>query len=257
MQYDISGDDTQSVAISLPPGDTVIAEAGAMMYMENGIEMETRLGDGSVPDQSIWGKLWGAAKRYSMGESVFVTHFTNRSSQVAKVVFAAPYPGKIVPCDLSKRSAFLAQKDAFLCAELGTSLDIAFTRRFGAGLFGGEGFILERIAGNGIALIHAGGNIEKRQLAAGETLRIDTGCIAAFEETVRYDIQMVGGIMNTLFGGEGIVLATLTGPGDVLLQSLPFSRLADRLIAAAGPKRKGEGDALLGSWGRWLDGDNQ
>jgi uncharacterized protein (TIGR00266 family) len=254
MSYKINGDDMQFVEIELSAGETVVSEAGALMYMDSAVQMQTKLGDGSDPDQGLLKKLWSAASRVLTDESLFLTHFTNRGTGPARVAFAAPYPGKIVPCDLSARGAMLTQKGAFLCAPLGTRLSVAFTKRFGAGLFGNEGFILQRIEGAGMALVHAGGAIAMRTLRPGETVRIDTGCIVAFEEQVDYDIEFAGGIMNSLFGGEGLFLATLTGPGRVMLQSLPFSRLADRMIAAAGSHRKGEG-SVLGRWGDFLSGD--
>jgi uncharacterized protein (TIGR00266 family) len=246
----------QYVEIELSPGEAVIAEAGMLMYMDGAIQMQTRLGDGSDPGQGFLKKLWSAAARVLTGETLFVTHFTNRGSSAAKLAFAAPYPGKIVPCDLASRGTMLAQKGAFLCAPLGTKLGIAFTKRFGAGLYGGEGFILQRIQGKQLALIHAGGTIMMRTLSAGETIRVDTGCIVAFEEQVEYNIQCVGGILNTLFGDEGIFFATLTGPGRVMLQSLPFSRLADRMIAAAGSHRKDE-SSRVGPPGNLFKGDNR
>lgn len=256
LKYTVTGAEMQYVEIELSPSETVIAEAGMLMYMDASIQMETKLGDGSDPDQGLLKKLWSAATRYLIGESLFVTHFTNCGSTAAKLAFAAPYPGKIIPCDLAARGALLAQKGAFLCAPLGTKLGMAFSKRFGAGLFGGEGFILQRIEGKKLVLIHAGGTIMMRSLSAGETIRVDTGCLVAFEEQVTYDIQCVGGIVNTLFGGEGIFFATLTGPGRVMLQSLPFSRLADRMIAAAGSHHKDEGSPL-GGLGKLFMGDNQ
>jgi uncharacterized protein (TIGR00266 family) len=256
MKYTVCGAEMQYVEIELSPGEAVIAEAGMLMYMDAAIQMETKLGDGSDPGQGLLKKIWSAATRVLTGEGLFVTHFTNCSSSPAKLAFAAPYPGKIIPCDLAARGTILAQKGAFLCAPLGTKLGMAFTKRFGAGLFGGEGFILQRIEGKKLVLIHAGGTIMMRTLSAGETVRVDTGCLVAFEEQVTYDIEFVGGIVNTLFGGEGIFFATLTGPGRVMLQSLPFSRLADRMIAAAGSHRKDE-SSPLGSWGNLFKGDNQ
>jgi uncharacterized protein (AIM24 family) len=227
-----------------------------LLYMDDSIQMETKLGDGSTPDQGLLGKMWSAAGRVMTGETLFVTHFSNRGSSAAKLAFSAPYPGKIIPCDLARRGAMLAQKGAFLCAPLGTGLGVAFTRRFGAGLFGGEGFILQRIHGPELVLVHAGGTIMMRTLAAGETIRVDTGCIVAFEEQVDYDIQCVGGVMNTLFSHEGIFFASLRGPGRVMLQSLPFSRLADRIIAAAGLHQTGE-SSPLGPLGNLFKGDNR
>ena len=256
MKYNILGTEMQFVEVDLSPGQTVVAEAGTMMYMDAAIQMQTKLGDGSDPDQGLLKKLWSAASRYMMGEGLFLTHFTNQGAAMARVAFAAPYPGKIIPCDLSTRGSMLAQKGAFLCAPLGTSLSIAFTKRFGAGLFGGEGFILEKIAGNSMALIHAGGTIAMRTLGTGETVRVDTGCIVAFEEQIDYNIQFVGGIANTLFGGEGVFLASLTGPGRIMLQSLPFSRLADRMMAAAGSHRRDE-SSPLGALGNLFKGDNR
>jgi len=258
IDYQIFGDDMQYVEIEVDPGEMVIAEAGAMMYMTPGIQMETRLGDPSAEDQGLLGKVWTAAKRKLTGESLFMTTFTGTGPGKQRVAFAAPYPGKIVPMDLAQLGGeLLCQKDSFVCAARGVRVGIAFTRRFGAGLFGGEGFILQRLSGDGLAFVHAGGTLAHNRLAAGQTLKIDTGCIVAFQASVSYDIQFVGGIRNTLFGGEGLFFATLTGPGDVWLQSLPFSRLANRVIAASriGGRRKGEG-SILGGLGGVLDGDN-
>jgi len=257
VDYEIIGDDMQIVEVELDPDETVIAEAGAMNYMEDGIEFKAKLGDGSDADSSLFGKLFRAGKRVLAQESLFLTHFTNRDTQKRRVAFAAPYPGKIIPVDMSKvYGDLLCQKDAFLCAAYGTRIDIAFTKRFGTGLFGGEGFILERINGDGMVFIHAGGTVIKKELK-NETLRVDTGCIVAFEETIDYSIEMVGGLKSMLFGGEGLFLATLRGTGTVYLQSLPFSRLADRIISNApkiGGDQKGEG-SILGGLGRLLDGD--
>src|SRR5512142_2431792 len=234
IDYQIHGDDMQFVEIELDPNEAVVAEAGGMMYMDDGIEMETIFGDGSQQNSGFLGALMGAGKRLLTGESLFMTVFQNRGTGKRKVAFGAPYPGKIVPVHLQEVCGeLLAQKDAFLCAAKGVSLGIAFTKRFGAGLFGGEGFILERLQGDGLAFVHAGGTILERQLAPGETLRVDTGCIVAFQPSVQYDIQLVGGIKTALFGGEGLFFATLQGPGKIWLQSLPFSRLAGRIIAAA------------------------
>ncbi len=257
VDYEIIGDDMQIVEVELDPDETVIAEAGAMNYMEDGIEFKAKLGDGSDADSGLFGKLFRAGKRVLAQESLFLTHFTNRDTQKRRVAFAAPYPGKIIPVDMSKVNGdLLCQKDAFLCAAYGTRIDIAFTKRFGTGLFGGEGFILERINGDGMVFIHAGGTVIKKELK-NETLRVDTGCIVAFEETIDYSIEMVGGLKSMLFGGEGLFLATLRGSGTVYLQSLPFSRLADRIISNApkiGGDQKGEG-SILGGLGRLLDGD--
>ncbi len=257
VDYEIIGDDMQIVEVELDPDETVIAEAGAMNYMEDGIEFKAKLGDGSDADSGLLGKLFRAGKRVLAQESLFLTHFTNRDTQKRRVAFAAPYPGKIIPVDMSKVNGdLLCQKDAFLCAAYGTRIDIAFTKRFGTGLFGGEGFILERINGDGMVFIHAGGTVIKKELK-NETLRVDTGCIVAFEEAIDYSIELVGGLKSMLFGGEGLFLATLRGTGTVYLQSLPFSRLADRIISNApkiGGDQKGEG-SILGGLGRLLDGD--
>jgi len=257
IDYQIHGDDLQFVEVTLDGRETVIAEAGAMMFMAPEIEMATRMGDGSKPDAGFLDGLLGVGKRILTGESLFMTHFTNQSARRASVAFGAPYPGKIVAVDLgSLGGTFLCQKQSFLCAALGTRLSIAFARRFGAGLFGGEGFILEKLEGDGLACVHAGGTVIRRGLAPGERLLVDTGCIVGFEARVDYDIQMVRGVGSMLFGGEGLFLATLTGPGAVYLQSLPFSRLADRILAAA-PRHGGterEEGSVLGGLGRILGG---
>ena len=247
----------QIVAIELDPNETVIAEAGAMNWMEDGITFESRTGDGSRPDQGMLGKLMDMGKRVITGESLFITHFTNRANGKKEVAFAAPYPGKIIPLDLSVIGGdIICQKDAFLCAAYGTRLDIAFSKRFGAGLFGGEGFILQRLTGDGKVFLHAGGTIVRKELK-GEILRVDTGCIVAFSPSIDYDIQRAGNLRSMFFGGEGLFLATLQGYGNVYLQSLPFSRLADRIIQHApriGGSSKEEG-SVLGGLGRLLDGD--
>ncbi|MBN1959244.1 MAG: TIGR00266 family protein [Desulfuromonadales bacterium] len=258
VDYRIVGDDMQMVQVELDPGETVVAEAGAMTYMEQGISFEARMGDGSQPEQGLFGKLLGAGKRALTGESIFMTHFTNRGREKEHVAFAAPYPGKIVPLDLATLSGneILCQKDSFLCAAYGTQIGIAFQRRLGTGFFGGEGFILQRLKGDGMAFVHACGTIIERQLQ-GETLRVDTGCLVAFEPSVDYNIERAGNLKSMFFGGEGLFLATLSGTGRVWLQSLPFSRLADRILAhapKAGGSQKGEG-SLLGGIGRILDGD--
>ncbi len=245
IDYKIIGDDMQMVEIELDPSETVRAEAGAMMYMENGIEMQTKT-DGGV---------FKGLKRMITGESFFITSFLNTASGKSHVAFAAPYPGKIIPLDLQKIGGeFLCQKDAFLCAAKGIEIEVAFTKKIGAGLFGGEGFILQRLQGNGMAFVHAGGTILERRLNAGEMLRVDTGCLVAFAPSVNYDIQFIGGFRNALFGGEGLFTANLTGPGLVYLQSLPFSRLADRMKAAAGWNQKGEKKGLGGLGGDLLGG---
>jgi uncharacterized protein (TIGR00266 family) len=259
LDYKVIGDDIQIVEVELDPGETVIAEAGAMNYMEDGITFEARMGDGSTPDDSIFGKLMGAGKRMLTGESIFMTHFTNRGTGKKRVAFAAPYPGKILPINLSKMNGeLLCQKDAFLCAALGTELDIAFTKRFGAGFFGGEGFILQRLRGDGMAFVHAGGTIIQKKLN-NSRIRVDTGCIVAFTSGVHYDIESTGSLKSMFFGGEGLFLATLSGTGSVLLQSLPFSRMADRILQhapSAGGSQKGEG-SILGGLGRLIDGDSR
>lgn len=258
IDYEIFGHEMQYVEVELDPMEAAVAEAGGMMYMENGIEMETIFGDGSQQSSGFLGALMGAGRRLLTGESLFMTVFQNRGAGKRRVAFGAPYPGKIIPVHLTEIGGeLLAQKDAFLCAAKGVSLGIAFTKRFGAGLFGGEGFILERLQGDGLAFLHAGGTIMERTLEPGETLRVDTGCIVAFQPSVSYDIQFVGGIKTALFGGEGLFFATLRGPGKIWLQSLPFSRLAGRIYAAV-PQRgghKGEG-SILGGLGRFMDGDN-
>jgi uncharacterized protein (TIGR00266 family) len=261
IDYEILGDDMQFVKVELDPGEAVVGEAGAMMYIEDGIQMQTIFGDGSQQQGGgFMGTLLGAGKRLLTGESLFMTVFGNQSNQKRKAAFAAPYPGKIVALHLKELGGdLLAQKDSFLCAAKGVSLGIAFTRRFGAGLFGGEGFILQRLQGDGWAFVHAGGTLEERTLAPGETLRVDTGCIVAMQPSVDYDIQMAGGIKNMLFGGEGLFFATLRGPGKVWLQSLPFSRLASRIYAAA-PQTGGGGreqGSILGGLGNLLDGDGR
>jgi len=243
VDYTIIGDDMQMVQVELDPGETVIAEAGAMNYMEPDIVFEARMGDGSEAESGIMGKLFGAGKRALTGESVFMTHFSNQGGVKRHVAFAAPYPGKIIPMDLGRMGGeILCQKDAFLCAASGTRVGIAFQRRLGAGFFGGEGFILQRLQGDGMVFVHASGTIVERQLQ-GETLRVDTGCLVAFESSVDYNIERAGNLKSMFFGGEGLFLATLSGHGRVWIQSLPFSRLADRILAhapKAGGKEKGE-----------------
>lgn len=260
IDYQIFGDDMQFVEVELDPQEAVVAEAGGMMYMDDGIEMETIFGDGSQHNSGILGSLLGAGKRLITGESLFMTVFHNRAGGKKHVAFGAPYPGKIVPVHLLEIGGeLIAQKDSFLCAAKGVSVGIAFQKRIGAGLFGGEGFIMQRLTGDGWAFVHAGGTLMQRDLAPGELIRVDTGCIVAFQPSVDYDIQFVGKIKSALFGGEGLFFATLRGPGRVWLQSLPLSRLADRLYAAApkaGGARRGEG-SILGGLGALIDGDNQ
>jgi uncharacterized protein (TIGR00266 family) len=258
IDYEIHGDDLQMVEIELDPGETVIAEAGGMCFMEEGIEFETKMGDGSAPSGGFFGALANIGKRVLTGESIFMTHFTHRGgSGKAKVAFAAPYPGKIVPLDLAALGGeIICEKDAFLCAALGTSVGIAFNKKLGAGFFGGEGFILQRLMGDGLAFVHAGGTIIRRDLQ-GQTLRVDTGCLVAMTSGINYDIQRAGNLKSMFFGGEGMFLATLRGHGSVWLQSLPFSRMADRILANApahGGAATGEG-SVLGGLGRLIGGD--
>ena len=259
IDYKIYGDDMQFVEVELDPMEAVVAEAGGMMFMEDGIEMETIFGDGSQKNSGFLGTLLGAGKRLITGESLFMTVFQNRGAGKKKVAFGAPYPGKIIAVHLSEIGGeLLAQKDSFLCAAKGVTLGIAFTKRFGAGLFGGEGFILQKLEGDGLAFVHAGGTLYQRDLAPGERLRVDTGCIVAFQPSVEYDIQMVGGIKSALFGGEGLFFATLRGPGRVRLQSLTLSRHAGLIVASAPQTGRGgrEEGSVLGGLGRMLDGDN-
>ena len=234
IDYQIVGDDLQFVEIELDPGEAAVGEAGAMMYMEDGISMDTLFGDGSEQQSGLMGKLFGAGKRLLTGESLFTTVFVNQGQGKKRVAFAAASPGKIIPVHLRELGGtLLAQKDAFLCAAKGVSLGIAFQRRLGAGLFGGEGFILQKLEGDGYVFLHAGGALVEKQLKAGEVLRVDTGCVVAFQPSVDFDIEYVGKLKSALFGGEGLFFATLTGPGHVWLQSLPFSRLADRILSQA------------------------
>lgn len=245
IDFHIHGEDLQFVEIELDPGETVVAEAGAMLYMEDGITFETKMGDGSAPDKGFLGKLGTGIGRVVSGESLFMTHFTNHGGGRTKVAFAAPYPGTIVPIDLPKvGGAIVCERDAFLCAALGTRLKVVFNRKLGTGMFGGEGFILQEVSGDGKAFLHSGGVVVERRLA-GETLRVDTGCLVAFEPTVSYSIERAGNLKSMMFGGEGLFLATLQGSGRVWLQSLPFSRLADRVMAAA-PRTSGGGGQSVG-----------
>jgi uncharacterized protein (TIGR00266 family) len=260
IDYQIHGDDMQFVEVELDPAEAVVAEAGGMMFMEDGIQMETIFGDGSQSSGGgFMGALLGAGKRLLTGESLFMTVFLNKGAGKRKIAFGAPYPGKIIPVHLAEIGGdLIAQKDSFLCAAKGVSVGIAFNRRLGAGFFGGEGFILQRLQGDGLAFIHAGGTIYKRDLGPGEMLRVDTGCLVAFQPSVEYDIQYVGNIKSALFGGEGLFFATLRGPGRVWLQSLPLSRLAGRIVAAVPGLGRGgrEEGSVLGGIGRMLDGDN-
>ncbi|UGS20906.1 TIGR00266 family protein [Flavobacterium cyclinae] len=260
IDYHIYGEEMQYVEIELDPQEVVIAEAGSFMMMDNGIKMETIFGDGSKQEGGIFGKLLSAGKRVLTGESLFMTAYQNIDMGKRKVSFASPYPGKIVAIDLMKYGGkFVCQKDAFLCAAKGVSIGIDFSKKLGRGLFGGEGFIMQKLEGDGMAFVHAGGTLARKELQPGEVLKVDTGCIVGFTKDVDYDIEFVGGIKNTIFGGEGVFFATLRGPGVAYIQSLPFSRLADRVIQAApqmGGKDKGEG-SLLGGLGNLLDGDNR
>jgi len=258
IDYKLIGDDLQAVIVTLDPREAVVAEAGAMMYMQDGIRMATTL-DAAGKGGGLFDKLLSAGKRVLSGDSFFVTVFMNEANRRRDVAFAAPYPGKIQPIDLREwGGTLIAQKDAFLCGARGLDVSIAFNRRIGAGFFGGEGFILQRLTGDGLTFLHASGTLHMMELAAGETLRVDTGCLVAMQPTVNYDIQLVPGVKTALFGGEGLFLVHLTGPGRVILQTLPFSRLADRIIAAsprAGGVRREEG-GVLGALGGMLDGDN-
>ena len=259
IEYKVFGDDMQFVEVELDPNEATVAEAGGMMYMDDGIEMETIFGDGSQPQGGFLGALVGAGKRLLTGESLFMTVFWNRSPHKRRVAFGAPYPGKIIPVHLAELGGeLIAQKDSFLAAAKGVSVGIAFQRRLGVGLFGGEGFIMQRLQGDGWAFVHAGGTLQERTLAAGEMIRVDTGCIVAFQPSVQYEIEYVGKIKSALFGGEGLFFATLRGPGRVWLQSLPLSRLANRIIAAVPGLGRGgrEEGSLLGRVGGFLDGDN-
>ncbi len=247
VDYEIFGDDMQIVEIELDPSETVIAEAGAMNYMEDGISFETKMGDGSKPVGGILDSLMHVGKRVLTGESIFMTHFTNIGAGKKRVAFAAPYPGKIIPIDMAKiGEELICQKDAFLCAALGTEITISFQRKLGTGFFGGEGFILQRLKGDGMAFVHIGGTVIKRELN-NEVLRVDTGCIAAFTTGIDYSIERAGNLKSMVFGGEGLFLATLQGTGTVYLQSLPFSRLANRVLqASSGMSSKGEGSVIGG-----------
>jgi len=245
IDYEIFGDDMQFVEITLDPNEVVVAEAGAMMYMSDGIQMQTVFGDPSK-EQGFLGKLFDAGKRMVTGETLFLTTFGATGSKREQVAFAAPYPGKIIPVHLDEFGGeLICQKDAFLCAARGVQVGIAFQKKIFAGLFGGEGFILQRLTGDGMAFVHAGGTIQRRELARGETLRLDTGCLVAMLPSVDYDIQMARGIKNAVFGGEGLFLATLRGPGTVWVQSLPFTRLAGRILSNVGPTGKSTGEGSL------------
>ncbi|MDG3581654.1 TIGR00266 family protein [Galbibacter pacificus] len=260
IDYQIYGEEMQYVEIELDPQEAVVAEAGSFMMMDSGLQMDTIFGDGSNQERGVLGKLFSAGKRLLTGESLFMTAFLNTDIAKRKVSFASPYPGKIVPIDLTRyQGKFICQKDAFLCAAKGVSIGVEFSRRLGRGFFGGEGFIMQKLEGDGMAFVHAGGTLARKELAPGEVLKVDTGCIVGFTKDVDYNIEFVGGIKNTVFGGEGLFYATLRGPGVVYIQSLPFSRLASRVFAAAPQQRgknKGEG-SILGGLGDMLDGDNR
>ena len=245
IEYRVVGDDMQLVEVALDPGEAVRAEAGAMLYVTDGIQIQTSTGGG----------VFKGLKRVFTGETFFITSFVYNGTGKGIAAFAAPYPGKIIPLDLTRFGGrMLVQRDGFLAAAAGIEIEVAFTKRLGAGLFGGEGFILQRLSGDGLAFVHAGGTVIRRELEANETLRVDTGCLVALQETVDYDIRFIGGIRNALFGGEGLFLAHLTGPGVVYLQSLPFSRLADRVIQAARFVQKGEKKGVAGVGGDLLGG---
>ena len=255
IDYRIYGEEMQCVEIELDPEETAIAESGAFMMMDDGIQMATIFGDGTGQRQGFLGKLMTAGKRVLTGESLFMTTYTNTGQGKKKVYFASPYPGKVIPLDLIRLGGkMICQKDAFLCAAKGVSVGIEFQRRLGTGLFGGEGFIMQKLEGDGMAFVHAGGHIIERELQPGELLKIDTGCIVAFTPSCDYDIQFVGGIKNTIFGGEGLFFATLRGPGRVWIQTLPVSRLASRILQYGTVSRKDEG-GILGGLGNVLDGD--
>lgn len=256
IDYEIFGEEMQYAEITLDPGEQCIAEPGSMMYMSAGIKMETVFGDPSKQKSGFLDKLMTAGKRVLTGESLFMTTFTNVASAKERIAFASPYPGKIIPMQLDQLGGeIVCQKDSFLCAARGIQVGIAFQKRLGVGLFGGEGFIMQRLTGDGLALVHAGGTIMHRELAPGEVLKLDTGCLVALMPSVQYDIEFVGGFKNTLFGGEGLFFATLRGPGKIWCQSLPISRLAGRIIAAGGIGGRKEEGSILGGLGNLLDGD--
>ena len=255
IDYQIHGEEMQFVEVELDPQETAIAEAGSFMMMDDGITMETIFGDGSQQQSGLLNKLFSAGKRLLVGESLFMTAYTNVGSGKKRVSFASPYPCKIIPLDLNRLGGkVICQKDAFLCAAKGVSIGIEFQKKLGTGLFGGEGFIMQKVEGDGMAFVHAGGHVFERHLIPGEMLKVDTGCIVGFTANVNYDIQFVGGIKNTIFGGEGVFFATLRGPGTVWLQTLPISRLAGRILSYGGSRRKEEG-SILGGIGNLLDGD--
>jgi len=253
IDYKLFGEEMQCVEIELDPQEAVIAEPGSFMMMTDGIQMQTLFGDGN--ESGFMSKLFSAGKRLLTGENLFMTVYTNNSQQKRQVTFAAPYAGKIIPLDLSALGTkVICQKDSFLCAAKGVAVGIEFQKKLGTGLFGGEGFIMQKLEGDGMAFVHSGGHVIEKTLQAGEILKIDTGCIVAFTSDVNYDIQFVGGIKNTLFGGEGVFYAVLRGPGKVWIQTLPISRLAGRILSYGSGNRKEEG-SILGGLGNLLDGD--
>ncbi len=256
IDYHIFGEEMQYVEIELDPQETAVAESGAFLMMDDDVQMQTIFGDGSQQQNSgIFNKLWSAGKRMLIGESLFMTAFTNVGYGKKHVSFASPYPGKIIPLNLQELGGtVICQKDAFLCAAKGVSISIAFQRKLGTGLFGGEGFIMEKLEGDGMAFMHAGGHVFAKQLQPGEGLKIDTGCLVGFTAGINYDIQFIGGIKNTIFGGEGLFFATLRGPGTVWIQTLPVSRLASRILSYGTVQRKEEG-SILGTLGNIIDGD--
>ena len=255
IDYKLIGEEMQCIEIELDPNETVIAEPGSFMMMEQDITMNTILGDGSSAEGGLFNKLFSAGKRLLTGENLFMTAYSNSGYEKKRVTFASPYPGKIIPLDLNELNGkIICQKDAFLCAAKGVSIGIEFQKKLGTGIFGGEGFIMQKLEGDGMAFVHAGGTIVEKVLKPGQMLKIDTGCLVAFTYQINYNIEFVGGIKNTLFGGEGIFYATLTGPGKVWIQSLPISRLASRIISYGTYKRKEEG-SILGGLGNMLDGD--
>lgn len=256
IDYKIYGEEMQYVEVELDPNETAIAESGSFMMMDDGIQMATIFGDGSQQQSGFFGKLMSAGKRLLTGESLFMTAFTNIGSDKRRVSFASPYPGKIIAVDLQQMGTIICQKDSFLCAAKGVSVGIALQRRLGTGLFGGEGFIMQKLEGDGMAFMHAGGYVFEKTLAPGEFLKVDTGCVVGYTQEVDFDIQFVGGVRNTIFGGEGLFFATLRGPGKVWLQTLPVSRLASRILSYGTSQRKEEG-SLLGGLGNLLDGDGR
>ena len=256
IDYKIFGEEMQHIEIELDPNETTIAESGAFMMMDDDVEMQTTFGDGSQQQGGLMGKLFSAGKRLLTGESLFMTAFTNNGQGKKRVHFASPYPGKIIPMNLSELGGkMICQKDAFLCAAKGVSVGIEFQRKLGTGIFGGEGFIMQKLEGDGMAFVHAGGHVFERTLAPGEVLKIDTGCVVAYTKEIDFDVQFIGGIKNMVFGGEGLFFATLRGPGKVWVQSLPVSRLASRIMAYGAFGRRKEEGSILGGLGNLLDGD--